>query len=116
MDCNCPRHYHHHRQSASRPESRASSHHSSKAFKSASSTLYPYFCRECDTCPTCGAPPQEAAPRAAGPVNGVADAAHVLPRLPPQMLFTLFLLESHIGGGWRHLIVPYAICLVMFSL
>jgi hypothetical protein len=39
----------------------------------------------------------------------------ILPQIPIQFLFTLFLLEHQLTGDWR-LIIPYAACSIVFYL
>ncbi|KAJ7714770.1 hypothetical protein DFH07DRAFT_974384 [Mycena maculata] len=81
------------------------------------------FCRQCDTCPTCGSSPPTAPVPAPVPAPAPApapatsptptsgpQAQRILPQLPIQFLFTLFLLEHQLTGDWRHLIIPYAAC------
>ncbi|KAJ7691834.1 hypothetical protein B0H16DRAFT_1752187 [Mycena metata] len=46
------------------------------------------------------------APPAPAPVN---ERKRII-----QFLFTLFVLETHLSGDWRHLILPYAACLLVF--
>ncbi|KAJ7775906.1 hypothetical protein DFH07DRAFT_766850 [Mycena maculata] len=89
--------------------------------------LYHSFCRQCDTCPTCGSSPPTAPVPAPVPAPAPApapatsptptsgpQAQRILPQLPIQFLFTLFLLEHQLTGDWRHLIIPYAACFLVF--
>ncbi|KAJ7605678.1 hypothetical protein DFH06DRAFT_1348530 [Mycena polygramma] len=103
------------------------SHHPSKLFSGV-------YCPHCDPCPTCGAVPASPAPRAndtsrapqsSMPASTLETPAHraddpgrerVLPTMPIAFLFTLFILEAHIQGGWLHLLIPYTICLLVFYL
>ncbi|KAJ7077753.1 hypothetical protein C8R44DRAFT_896173 [Mycena epipterygia] len=90
------------------------SHRTSKAAK-----MYPeVFCPHCDPCPTCGAGPQPEKPASAPvhpdpvPAPCTNDHKRILPTIPISLLFTLFLFEAHIQGGWRHLLIPY-ICVLL---
>ncbi|KAJ7220378.1 hypothetical protein C8J57DRAFT_1536854 [Mycena rebaudengoi] len=82
------------------------------------------FCRWCDICPTCGSSPTTAptATSVPAPVPATSPTPPgtlqapvvrmnkpILPQLPIQFLFTLFLIEHQLSGDWRHLIIPYAI-------
>ncbi|KAJ7087614.1 hypothetical protein B0H15DRAFT_949987 [Mycena belliarum] len=89
-------------------------HHSHSS--TASQQTYAYhnlhFCPRCDVCPTCGSTPPTnhantsvPAPAAPAPAND---------HLPIQFVFTLFLLQAHLSGDWRHLVIPYALALLVF--
>ncbi|KAJ7238889.1 WD40-repeat-containing domain protein [Mycena rebaudengoi] len=78
-------------------------------------------------CPACGSPaatpppaPAPPPPHARATSFGLQQAPvgpmneRVLPQLPIQFLFTLFLLETQFTGDWRHLVIPYTLCLVLF--
>ncbi|KAJ7256867.1 WD40-repeat-containing domain protein [Mycena haematopus] len=111
----------------------------SRTSKTSHQPTYHYhgFCRQCDICPTCGSSPPTArmatavpaptpeparAPPAPPTPPGSAQAPvvpmneRILPQLPVQFFVTLFLLESQLTGDWRHLIIPYAACLIVFYL
>ncbi|KAJ7799775.1 hypothetical protein B0H14DRAFT_2902359 [Mycena olivaceomarginata] len=85
-----------------------SSHRTSKHAKTSPAV----FCPHCEPCPTCGNGPQtgEAAsttpvdpgPAAPVPTPRASDRERILPAIPISLLFTLFLLEAHMQGGWRH--------------
>ncbi|CAK5270813.1 unnamed protein product [Mycena citricolor] len=85
-------------------------------------TVDPDFCRTCGACPTCGAPPRDAVlvtPEwlpAAVAATQAAEPRHILPRLPPQMLITLFLFEAQLTGNWKQLLLPYLAILLLFCL
>ncbi|KAJ6606238.1 hypothetical protein DFH09DRAFT_1299502 [Mycena vulgaris] len=98
--------------------------------------LYRSFCRRCDICPTCGSSPSTArtassvpatpapapapatSPTPPGGPQAPVIAMHerILPQLPIQFLLTLFLIENQLSGDWRHLIIPYATCFLVFFL
>ncbi|KAK7037166.1 hypothetical protein R3P38DRAFT_2771171 [Favolaschia claudopus] len=112
MNCCCGNH-HHYYQSCSRSSSRAASHQSSRTYKSASATSYPLLCRNCDICPICSVPQTETPVFAAAPAPAPVDAndGHLLPRLSPQFLFTLFLLQAHLSGNWLY-VLAFIVALV----
>ncbi|KAK7006434.1 hypothetical protein R3P38DRAFT_2765157 [Favolaschia claudopus] len=116
MNCCCGNH-HHHYQSCSRSSSQAASQQSSRTYKSGSTTSYPLLCRNCDICPICSLPQTEAPVVAPAPAPAPVDAndGHLLPRLSPQFLFTLFLLQAHLSGNWLHLLA-YIVVLVTFAM
>ncbi|KAJ7767497.1 hypothetical protein DFH07DRAFT_769594 [Mycena maculata] len=99
--------------------------------------LYQNFCRQCDICPTCRSSPPTAhtatpvpAPPAPAPAPVPATAPTppggsqapvtmnhcILPQLPIQFFFTLFLIETQLTGDWHPLIMPYAACFIVFYL
>ncbi|KAJ7819315.1 hypothetical protein B0H13DRAFT_2378458 [Mycena leptocephala] len=87
----------------------AHTHSSPHTYKPAKT--YGVFCPHCDPCPTCGAGPRPensaSAPVEAVPAPRTDDRDRILPAIPFSILFTLFLLEAHVQGGWRALIIPY---------
>ncbi|KAJ7041705.1 hypothetical protein C8F04DRAFT_1252632 [Mycena alexandri] len=70
-----------------------------------------HLCPWCGMCPICGS---------IAPTPPAAMVVHAPPALAPvderivQFLFTLFVLETHLSGDWRHLILPYAMCILIF--
>ncbi|KAJ7189698.1 hypothetical protein GGX14DRAFT_580503 [Mycena pura] len=103
-----------------------------------------HFCRTCGVCPTCGvasggraspaatprAPKPQASPAATPralkpqrsmpgdlqPSTEPLKAGMLLPNVPFHVFVLLFLIEAQLAGGWRHLILPYALCLVVCCL
>ncbi|KAJ7780354.1 hypothetical protein B0H14DRAFT_3507680 [Mycena olivaceomarginata] len=96
-----------------------SSHRTSKPAKTSPAV----FCPHCEPCPTCGNGPKPEKPASTTPVDPgpaapvptprASDRERILPAIPISLLFTLFLLEAHMQGGWRHLLIPYICVLVL---
>ncbi|KAJ7871689.1 hypothetical protein B0H14DRAFT_3439399 [Mycena olivaceomarginata] len=94
-----------------------SSHRTSKPAKTSPAV----FCPHCDPCPTCGnglqpekpasTAPVDPGPAAPVPTPRTSNRERILPAIPISLLFTLFLLEAHMQGGWHHLLIPY-ICVL----
>ncbi|KAJ6626393.1 hypothetical protein B0H10DRAFT_1941949 [Mycena sp. CBHHK59/15] len=71
---------------------------------------YEFYCGRCAKPKMEGVPPctEQAAPGLA------ATREHVLPAAVPIALpFTIFVMEAYIQGGWRHLIIPYTIGILL---
>ncbi|KAJ7036009.1 hypothetical protein C8F04DRAFT_1181782 [Mycena alexandri] len=85
---------------------RSTSHSSSHSSQSTH-----HLCPQCGMCPICGSialTPPAAMVVHAPPAPAPVDECIV------QFLFTLFVLETHLSGDWRHLILPYAACILIF--
>ncbi|KAJ6599573.1 hypothetical protein B0H10DRAFT_1959018 [Mycena sp. CBHHK59/15] len=75
-----------------------------------------FYCGRCDTCPMCGSNPKAEMdppfPEQTAP--SVAPRERILPATVPIALpFTIFVMEAYLQGGWRHLIIPYIIEIVV---
>ncbi|KAJ7872869.1 hypothetical protein B0H14DRAFT_3438706 [Mycena olivaceomarginata] len=76
-----------------------------------------YFCSFCDTCPTCGTDPDHMpVPHRDQAIPLPAVRERILPDIPIALPFTLFILEAYVHGGWLHLVIPYALCMLVYFL